>query len=258
MLAEDPTRRIGVTGPSHQAVRNFLAELADRRDKHDASFTIGQFSGEPDHLWGGVDAPFAKPGDALDALRPGRCRCWAERRGFGATSTAVDTVDELIVDEAGQIALALVVAASAAAQEGVILLGDPQQLAQVSQGTHPEGAGASALEHVLRGLEVMPEGRGLFIDRTRRMHGDITAYISSAFYDGKLEADPELNLDGQTILGPGDPVGSGIRVIDVSHEGNDSSSVEEAGVVASLVGRVGRSHVGGRRRGESCDRCEKT
>jgi uncharacterized protein len=244
LLADDPTRRIGVTGPSHQAIRNFLAELAERRDADEASFTIGQFSSEPDHLWDGVDAPFTDRGEALDAVAAGTVQVLGGTAWLWSHDDATETVDALIVDEAGQIALALVVASSSATRDSLILLGDPQQLAQVSQGTHPEGAGASALEHVLRGLEVMPEGRGLFIDRTRRMHGEITAYISKAFYDGKLEADPTLNLDEQTLLGPGDPVGSGIRVVEVRHEGNDSSSVEEAEVVAGLVGElVGRTWV---------------
>ena len=40
-------------------------------------------------------------------------------------------------------------AASAAPPRSLVLLGDPNQLPQVSQGVHPEGAGASALEHLV-------------------------------------------------------------------------------------------------------------
>ena len=57
-------------------------------------------------------------------------------------------VDVLIVDEAGQLALADAVA-SANAARNLILLGDPLQLAQVSQAEHPDGSGASVLEHIL-------------------------------------------------------------------------------------------------------------
>ena len=35
------------------------------------------------------------------------------------------------------------------AARNIVLLGDPLQLAQVSQGTHPEGTGHSVLEHLL-------------------------------------------------------------------------------------------------------------
>ena len=43
-------------------------------------------------------------------------------------------------------------------------------LAQVSQGTHPEGTGASVLEHLLGDDATIPPDRGVFLDRTRRMH----------------------------------------------------------------------------------------
>ena len=40
----------------------------------------------------------------------------------------------------------------------LVLLGDPLQLAQVTQGVHPDGSGASALVHVLGGQETIPPG----------------------------------------------------------------------------------------------------
>lgn len=43
----------------------------------------------------------------------------------------------LVIDEAGQFSLANTIAVSRSAQR-MLLLGDPQQLPQVSQGTHPE------------------------------------------------------------------------------------------------------------------------
>ena len=50
-----------------------------------------------------------------------------------------DAVDVLFVDEAGQVSLADAIAVSQGARS-VVLLGDPQQLAHVSQGTHPRGS----------------------------------------------------------------------------------------------------------------------
>ena len=46
-----------------------------------------------------------------------------------------DAVDVLFVDEAGQMSLATAVAAGTAARS-LVLLGDPNQLPQVTQGTH--------------------------------------------------------------------------------------------------------------------------
>ena len=63
---------------------------------------------------------------------------------FASTAMRDNPVDVLVVDEAGQLGLADTLAATISAAN-VILLGDPQQLPQVSQASHPNGAGASAL-----------------------------------------------------------------------------------------------------------------
>ena len=57
-------------------------------------------------------------------------------------------VDTLFVDEGGQFALADAIAVGTAARN-LVLLGDPNQLPQVSQGSHPPGAEASVLGHLL-------------------------------------------------------------------------------------------------------------
>src|SRR2546428_1648309 len=54
--------------------------------------------------------------------------------------------------------------------DAVVLLGDPRQLDQPLQGTHPEGTEVSALEHLLRGDKTIAEDRGLFLEETWRLH----------------------------------------------------------------------------------------
>ena len=78
-------------------------------------------------------------------------------------------VDVLVVDEAGQFSLANAVAVARGA-ESMVLLGDPQQLAQPTQAVHPGESGASALEHLLDGHATIPTERGVFLDRSYRMH----------------------------------------------------------------------------------------
>ncbi len=67
-------------------------------------------------------------------------------------------LDCLVIDEAGQVSLADSIAMRTSAQK-LILLGDPLQLAQVSQGVHPLGSGASVLEHLLGEASTIPEDR---------------------------------------------------------------------------------------------------
>ena len=74
-------------------------------------------------------------------------------------------LDYLVIDEAGQFALADALACGTSARN-LILLGDPSQLSQVVQGTHPPGSDASALAHVLAGEQTIPEERGIFLDES--------------------------------------------------------------------------------------------
>ena len=119
-----------------------------------------------------------------------------------------------------------------------MLLGDPQQLAQPSHGSHPDGAGVSALEHVIGDHQTMPEEYGLFLATTHRMHPEICAFISEIAYDDKLL--PEPGNERQTVDGE-----AGLRWVPVEHQGNRSSSPEEAEVVAKLVDEL---------LGKPCDR----
>ncbi len=116
-----------------------------------------------------------------------------------------------------------------------MLLGDPQQLDQPLQGTHPPGAERSVLAHVLGADQVMPEHLGLFLDGTWRMHPSITAYTSEVFYEGRLRAHPEreaLAFGGVSPL-----TGTGIRFLPVLREGRTSESREEVAAIADHVRR---------------------
>ena len=97
---------------------------------------------------------------------------------------------------------------------GSSLLGDPLQLAQVTQGVHPGGSGATVLEHIL-GEDHAPSrsSMGVFLEHTRRMHPDVCRFISDAFYEGRLHSLPEC-AERRTSDGVG------VRWLAVAHEGN--------------------------------------
>ena len=142
------------------------------------------------------------------------------------------SLDVLFVDEAGQMSLANAVAASPAA-DSLVLLGDPQQLDQPLQGSHPPGADRSALGHLLGERQTMPAELGLFLRRTWRLHPDICVFTSEAFYEGRLE--PEAGRERQALRGTPPLDGTGIRFVGVTHAGNDNASPEEAQAVKRLV-----------------------
>nr|WP_307327656.1 bifunctional RecB family nuclease/DEAD/DEAH box helicase [Microbacterium sp. SORGH_AS_1204] len=148
------------------------------------------------------------------------------------------SLDLLVIDEAGQFSLASTIAVSLAAQR-LLLLGDPQQLPQVSQGTHPEPVDTSALGWIIDGAEVIPADLGYFLARTRRMHPAVAGPVSTLSYEDRLAAHPS------TALRRLDGIEPGVHVIPVRHHGNSTCSVEEAAEVARLVADlVGREWTG--------------
>lgn len=148
-------------------------------------------------------------------------------------------VDVLVVDEAGQFSLANTVAAGAAAGS-VILLGDPRQLPQPAKGNHPDGAGVSALDHVLGEHDTVPPERGLFLDTTWRMHPDVCAPVSELSYDSLLV--PRAGLSAQLVGGSGELAGAGVRWVPVEHAGCSVRSDAEVAVVSDLVASLTGRH----------------
>jgi uncharacterized protein len=136
-------------------------------------------------------------------------------------------VDYLVIDEAGQLALADALA-SANAARNLILLGDPLQLAQVAQAEHPGGSGASVLEHVLGDHATLPSSDGVFIAMTRRMHPDVCAFISSQIYEGRLTSHESCARQNTHF-------GTGLRWLEVQHTKRSTESSEEVRAVADQI-----------------------
>ncbi len=149
---------------------------------------------------------------------------------FSGNDLAGAPVDVLVVDEAGQMALADAVAASRSAGN-VVLLGDPLQLAQVSLALHPGGAGASVLEHVLGADVTIPDDRGVFLPVTRRMHPDVCSFISEQIYEGRLTSHESCAVQATSA-------GTGLRWLRAHHASRSTESAEEAELVAAEIRRL--------------------
>ncbi|MFQ5889623.1 MAG: DEAD/DEAH box helicase [Gemmatimonadota bacterium] len=167
-----------------------------------------------------------------DALASGEIRLAAGTAWLWSREEMAGSVDVLFVDEAGQLSLANALAVSQAAGS-LVLLGDPRQLEQPQQGIHPPGADVSALDHLLGDEATVSPDRGLFLDRTWRLHPEICAFTSEIFYRDRLES--ELGLERQVVHGPEPLNGSGLRLVTVEHAGNQSESHEEVQEVVRLV-----------------------
>jgi predicted RecB family nuclease len=224
-------RTVGITGPSHSVINNLIGKLCERADNLGVAVRIGQRIGKDD--------PHRHPRavvlsyDQLEhGIRDGELDVIAGTSWMWSREQFGSSTDVLFVDEAGQLSLANVLSVAHAAGT-LVLLGDPQQLAQPSEVAHPPGADASALEHILGDHATMSVDAGLLLDQTWRMHPELCQYTSDAFYDGRLTA--RTGLEHQQILGPAPLRGAGLRVVEVPHEGNTNASPEEAAAVTALV-----------------------
>ncbi|MGA3056411.1 MAG: TM0106 family RecB-like putative nuclease [Candidatus Limnocylindrales bacterium] len=224
--------RVGVTANSHRVIGHLLDWVARRGADRGVAVRIGQKTDRSGDCASDAAEPFDNYGKLLAALERGDVNVVGGTAWLWSRPDFAGTVDVLVMDEAGQVSLANAVAVSSAARS-LVLLGDPQQLDQPLQGTHPPGAEASALGHVLAGESTMAPDRGLFLARTRRLHPDLCRFTSEAFYESRLAS--EEWLARQQLAGSGALSGTGVRFVPVAHEGNSNESAEEAAVVAQLV-----------------------
>jgi predicted RecB family nuclease len=226
-------KRVGVTAQSHRVIGNLLEAVAIAGAAEGVPVRIGQRCDEADE---------ASPDDRVERMDTNELARSGLAGGtfdvVGGTSwlwgreDMAASVDVLFVDEAGQVSLATVCAVAGAA-DSIVLLGDPNQLPQVSQGSHPEGAAASALEHLVGEDTTIAPDRGLLLGTTFRLHPDVNGYISDAFYGGRLISD---SANVRQVVAPG-PVldGTGVRLLPVDHGGNGNRSREESQVIVHAV-----------------------
>jgi hypothetical protein len=225
-------RKVGVTANSHRVIGNLLDSIAARAGEAGVRIRIGQKTDRDGDCTSVAAEPYTDYGVLLDAIGSREVDVVGGTGWLWSRPEFASSVDVLVVDEAGQLSLANASAVSPAARN-LILLGDPQQLDQPLQGTHPPGAEASALGHVLDGKSTMPPQLGLFLEKTWRLHPDLCRFTSEAFYEGRLESEPWLAR--QALAGSGLLDGTGVRFVPVVHEGNRNESSEEAAVVADLI-----------------------
>ena len=218
----DDGKTVGVTATSHSVIGHLLSAVGRPAlhkcdaDQHNGSSLITRAASNT---------------AVLDAVVSGRVKLVGGTAWLWARSEMASAVDVLVVDEAGQFSLANAVAVAGGARS-MVLLGDPQQLTQPSQAVHPDGAGASALEHLLDGHDTVPADRGVFLDTSWRMHPAITSFISELAYDERLSSAP--GRERQEVLAGGRVWGSGIRVLEVAHVGKAAKSPEEARAIHDL------------------------
>jgi predicted RecB family nuclease len=221
---------VGVTAVSHKVIRNLIDEVRDAAAESKDTVRLAQkISSKATPVEGDV-LEVKKNAEAFAALADGHVlggTAW-----LWSSDDAVESLDYLFVDEAGQMAIADVLAVGRAAHN-IVLLGDPQQLEQPQQASHPEGTEVAALVHILDGAKTIPEHKGLFLDTTWRLNPAICQFTSELYYEGRLQ--PKEGNQAQVLAGATRFSGSGLFLVPVEHEGNQSSAPEEVEAIQRVV-----------------------
>ncbi len=233
-------RRVGVMSNSHKAINHLMSGALDEALRQGirvhAMKKSSRGSAESELEHAGGDGVFVEnENDSEDVWCSGANLVGGTVWFFADRPQDVEPVDYLFVDEAGQVALANLVAAGTNARN-IVLLGDQMQLGQPIQGVHPGRSGESALEYLLDGVATIEPDRGIFLATTWRMHPDVCRFISDAVYDGRLQ--PEASNVRRTLVLTADahPLlrSAGIVHAAIEHQGCSQRSEPEAALVKAL------------------------
>jgi len=229
--------KVGITAVSHKVIVNLMeGAMKQAAEGKQPLRAVHKQSGQYEGSWD-IERVNAYP-PILRGLQSGDINVVGATAWCWSRPDFEQSVDVLIVDEAGQMSLSNVLAVAPAGRS-LVLLGDPQQLEQPLQSSHPEGSEVSALSHLLAGEDTMPQNKGLFLGETYRLHPDIARFTSEVYYEGRVTARPELV--NQAILpqqGKSPFSGSGLRFVAVAHAGNQARSYEEAEAIEGIVGEL--------------------
>lgn len=218
--------KVGVVAQSHAVIENLMLACC-ARDGFDVSRAV-RLRGKsmtPDAPWSEVsDSELTELISGAGGLLFGGT-VWdyvSERR------VPAGSLDVLVVDEAGQFSLTNTVAAARAARS-VLLLGDPQQLPQVSTGVHPYPVDVSALGWLSDGAAALDPRFGYFLGESWRMDSALCERVSWLSYDGALAS--AAATAGRALRG----VAPGVVSYPVEHAGCSVRSVQEAQAVVDCV-----------------------
>ncbi|PYI40385.1 nuclease [Arthrobacter psychrolactophilus] len=225
--------KVGVVGQSHAVVENMLSAAVEKAGVN--AERVGKK----------LAAPHDVPWKITDDKQFGKLLDGPEGALIGGTAWTMTgsnvpegSLDLLVIDEAGQYSLANTLAVAQSAKR-LLLLGDPQQLPQVTQGSHPAPVDESALGWLSAGTPTLSADLGYFLADSWRMHPELCAAVSALSYEGKLESAPAASKRHLAGRSPG------IETVFVtpdatSEKSNVQSSPEEAAQVVAQA----KAHLG--------------
>jgi uncharacterized protein len=232
-------QRVAVASTSHEAIANLLRGCLDALPDDAAGLSIGRV--DLAHKTGAGETPY-DAGTPIHASSRTDDDAWTTADIVGGTAFHFckpefeGAFDTLVVDEAGQVGLANLLAMGRCARN-IVLVGDPRQLPQVVQGAHPGVAGLSCLDWLVGEHATVPPDHGILLGTTWRMHPALCGFISAQGYEGRLESHPACAR--QRVGGTPGPE-TGAHLVEVPHAGNAQVAREEIEAIRDAIADLTR------------------
>jgi uncharacterized protein len=230
-------KRIGVSSNSHKAIVNLLQAVEKVAKAEGVSFK-GVKKSDPIDPGQLIDGDMIRDVTKKEDVFAANAQLIGGTAWLFAEASLDQQLDYLFVDEAGQVALGMLVPMATSAKN-IVLLGDQMQLAQPVEGVHPGDSGDSVLDYLLQDQATIPPERGIFLDNTWRMHPAVCKFISDAIYNSRLKSHPNTERRFLVLNASADPVlkPAGICFEEIQHEG----CVQESDVEAERVEQIYQS-----------------
>ena len=231
-------KKIAITANSHKVIHNLLDKLesaaddenidfkgikAGKPDAEDDSFYKGKYihTNNTDHSW-------------KHAINDKSVSIYAGTKFHLARGYCQNKFDYLFLDEAGQLTLADLIGIGGIAKN-IIIVGDQLQLGSPIQGNHPNDSGKSILDYLLGDQDTIAPEKGIFLDKTYRLHPKINSFISQSFYDGRLVTDEitsqrKIHFSNNSLI-----KSEGIHFIAMDHQERSQTCEEEYKVIDKLM-----------------------
>ena len=246
ILKNEPFARIGISSNSHKAIDNLLFAVNEVTKGFECmvlkDMELSKYKKNEEYKKAGIFCSRDNDKEFKERMNNNRENpTYAEI--FGGTVYALRNteMDYLFVDEAGQVALANIIAMGAKARN-IILIGDQNQLPQPTQGSHPGQSGLSSLEYYLDSVKKVDNDQGFFLGMTRRMNKELTGVVSKYFYENALFSENESNPKFHTILKSKVYKEKGLQFIPVNHKNRTKYSIEEIDRIEKLVDEIINSY----------------
>ncbi len=230
-------KTVAVTANSHKVIHNLLEKIEQIAIEKKFTFSgikKGNKDDEETHFQGKFIVTATDDRPFLKGLHEESVNLYAGTKYHLSNAYYHQKIDYLFVDEAGQLNITDIIAVGVMAKN-IILVGDQLQLGQPNRGSHPNDSGKSILDYLLENKDTISEGKGIFLNKTFRLHPKINSFTSSSFYDGRLLTNKKS--ENRKIEYPKNCIiqNDGIHFVPMDHTDNSQKSEEELKVIQKLT-----------------------